>query len=191
MGNYYYGTKSTIDWIFGHYFYDKTHYTWLADCFYPYGQSNPKSSNPLLIYQDLYQPWKDNDEFDKFLAGNRLNLVKGVMSKERDRIVSAEQGEALRELCNTVCTTFFYPIVYRVEISRIPVHRRQRAGSAAHGSSEYLIPDLTEGEFDVMLLDFEEDPDFRKIVKSAILKDGYLDSYEVTEILERRRSVGI
>src|SRR5665213_2487442 len=108
MARYYYGTKTALDWILSHYFFQGEHYTWVANCFYPYKQANPKSSNPLLIYQDLYQPWKDADNFDKFIGQYRFNLIKGIIHKERQKIVSVEQGVALRDLCNVISTEFFY-----------------------------------------------------------------------------------
>lgn len=189
MARYFYGTKSAMDWIVGHYFYGAAHYTWLANCLYPYGQKNPKSSNPLLIYQDLYQPWKDSDDYDKFITGNRINLVKGVIAKEAEGVVGGEQGAALRELCNTVPTTFFYPFILRVDLDKIPTPRQKISGSGLQGSNECLINDLKEEEFDVLFLDYDADEDFRRIVNSAIAKEGYLDSYQVIDILENRRRV--
>ena len=188
MARYYYGTKSVLDWIIGHYFFHGVHYTWLADCFYPYGQGNPKSSNPLLIYQDFYQPWKDQDGFDKFIAQNRLNLIKGVISREDQRLICAEEGEELRELCNTANIIYFYPIVYRVNIDEVPDHRRQVANSGQRGSSEYLVADLGDDEFEVLFLDFDKDADFRELVKNAITQDSYLDSCQAMEMLERSRN---
>jgi hypothetical protein len=68
-----YGTIPALAWVIGHYFYDCKHYMFLAGEFYPY-RLNPRSSNPYLIYQDLYEPWKDGDEFSKVINGYRLAL---------------------------------------------------------------------------------------------------------------------
>ena len=69
MPRYYYGAVPSLAWILGHYFYGGTHFAWLAAEYYPYRLPNPKSSNPHLIYQDLYQPWRDCDDFDKTING--------------------------------------------------------------------------------------------------------------------------
>lgn len=190
MAEYYYGTKSVLDWAIAHYFYGATHYTWIANCFYPYGQGNPKSSNPLLNYQDLYQPWKDADPFDKFIGSSRINLIKGIIGKEKDGTLSAAYAAALRDICDKISTLFFYPIVFRVDLDRISVERRIVANSGLRGSSEYLVRDLQENEFDILFLDFTADADFATIITDVVRGGGYVDSYQVMDILERRKNVG-
>jgi hypothetical protein len=190
MAEHYYSTKSVLNWVIAHYFYGATHYTWLANCFYPYGQGNPKSSNPLLNYQDLYQPWKDADPFDKFIASSRINLIKGIMRKEKDGALSAAQGAALRDICDKISTLFFYPIVFRVDLDRIAADRRIVANSGLRGSSEYLVQDLQESEFDILFLDFSADADFAALAAGIMGSGGYIDSYQVMDILERRKNVG-
>lgn len=183
---YYYGTKSALDWVLGHYFFRQIHYTWLADCFYPYKQPNPKSSNPFEIYKDLYAPWKDEDGYDTYIRTRRIDLVKAILAKEKEGVVEAALGMDLRDMCNNVNIVFFYPVVYRVDISKIAPGRRQVANSGLRGSCECLVADLAENEFEVLFLDFEKDADFKNIVKSSVLGHTYLDSYEVMDILKRR-----
>lgn len=190
MPQHYYTTKSALDWIIAHHFYGQSHYAWLANCFYPYGQRNPKSSNPLLIYQDLYQPWQDADEFDKFISASRVNLVKGVVAKEKEGVISTAFGAALRDICNKISTLFFYPLVFRVDLDRISSERREVANSGIRGSSEYLVRDLKEDEFEILFLDFANDADFTQIITSVVRDGGYVDSYQVMDILDRRKSVG-
>lgn len=55
---YHYSTTSFLAWSINHYFFHGVHYVWAAGDFYPYRQSNPKSSNPLLIYTDMYHRGK-------------------------------------------------------------------------------------------------------------------------------------
>ena len=105
MDRYFYSTQPFITWVINNYFYTE-HYTFIAP-FYPYRQENPKSSNPYLIYQDLYLPWKDNDIFDKTIAQFRINIRKGVMLKESLRSISAEEAVDLKELCDKISLKFF------------------------------------------------------------------------------------
>ena len=190
MPNYYYSTKCALDWLISHYFYGEIHFTYLSSCFYPYRLPNPKSSNPLLKYKDLYQPWKDADPFDNFIRGTRLNVIGGIRAKEKEKVVDAALGYALREICNKVDIAFFYPLVFRVDLDRIAPKRRVVANSGLVGSSEFLVPDLKETEFDILFLDFTGDADFTKVVTAVVRNGGYVDSYEVRDILERRKSGG-
>lgn len=153
MQTYHYGTVPALAWILAHYFYARVHYAWLALEYFPYRLPNPKSSNPHLIYQDLYQPWRDHDDFDKNINGYRFNLRKGVVAHEGVGTIPVSTANRLKDVCDQVNIMFFYPVVYRVDVSRIAAHRKKSAGSALAGSAEVLIPDLLESEFDILFLD--------------------------------------
>lgn len=185
MADNYYGTVATLAWIFNHYFYKKTHYTWLAEEYYPYRLPNPKSSNPHLTYQDLYQPWKDRDDFDKFIQQIRLNIRKGVIAKETAGDITPADATRLKDICDKVDIVFLYPVVYRVDIEKIDKGRQKlsRSGVTA-GSAEILVEDLGEGEFDILFLDFVSDKDFEAIVVNEISSPS-VTSTDAMDILER------
>jgi hypothetical protein len=54
---HYYSTQPFLAWCLNRHFYEDVHYAYVAP-FYPYRLTNPKSSNPLELYRDLYQPWR-------------------------------------------------------------------------------------------------------------------------------------
>jgi hypothetical protein len=117
MADNYYGTVPALAWILNHYFYRQEHYTWLAEEYYPYRLPNPKSSNPHIIYQNLYQPWKDKDDFDKDILQVRLSLRKGVMAKETASVITSAESTDLKDVCDKIDIVFLYPLVYRVDIN--------------------------------------------------------------------------
>ena len=157
MAHNYYGTVPSLAWILGHYFYKAEHYVWLAEQYYPYRLPNPKSSNPHLIYQDLYQPWKDKDDLDKFIQHMRLKLRTGVIAKEASGVITSSDATELKDVCDRVDITFLYPVVYKVDMTGILKSRQKKAGSAAAGSHEILVEDLKETEFEIFFLDYEAD----------------------------------
>src|SRR5438128_2282301 len=65
---HYYGTKTVLDWIFAHYFFGSRHHAWVAAEFYPYRRNNPRSSNPLLLYEEFYEAWRDRDDDNAMVA---------------------------------------------------------------------------------------------------------------------------
>lgn len=187
MANNYYGTVASLAWILGHYFYKGEHYVWLAEEYYPYRLPNPKSSNPHLIYQDLYQPWKDKDDHDKFITEVRLNLRKGVIAKEGSGVIPPSTATELKHICDQVDITFLYPVVYRVDIDAIDQRRQKKAGSALAGSHEVLVEDLKENtEFEIFFLDYEVDPDFKKLVVDGLRGLGPATMKDVLTILKGR-----
>ncbi len=186
MANNYYGTVATLAWILGHYFYNREHYVWLAEEYYPYRLPNPKPSNPHLVYQDLYQPWKDRDDYDKFIQSIRLNLRKGIIAKESAGILTASDSARLKTVCDKVDITFLYPVVLKVDMDLIDVARQTKAGSALAGSSEILVEHLKETEFEIVFLDYESDSDFRLLVVDEVNGVSSTTSVDALTKLEGR-----
>jgi hypothetical protein len=184
--DYYYGCVTSLAWILGHYFYGRKHFVWLAAEYYPYRLLNPKSSNPHLIYQDIYQPWKDSDVYDKFISQLRLNLRKGVIVQENAGVLTAADAGDLKNICDKVDIVFFYPIVYRVDINQIPTSRRSVSGSGSSGSSEYLVKDLDESEFEILFIDFDSDSDFKTLVVDERAGSSTTSGSNAMSILENR-----
>jgi hypothetical protein len=148
--NYYYSTQPLLAWCLNRHFYSGDHYVYVAP-FYPYRLPNPKSSNPLEIYRDLYHPWRDRDDYDRTITQMRLGLRKGVQAHHRAGRLDAERADQLARICDTIDIKFFFPIVYRVDVDALDPARLRRANSALSAASvEYLIPDLREDEFDIL-----------------------------------------
>src|SRR6266487_988171 len=78
MSHLYYSTKTVLDWLLGHYFFDGRHIAWFAPKFSPYRLKIPIRCNPLRVYEALYAAWKDADDKSPFLADKRLNLRKAI-----------------------------------------------------------------------------------------------------------------
>jgi hypothetical protein len=190
MTDMYYGTVPALSWILAHYFYGGKHYTWVASEYFPYGLRNPKSSNPHLIYQDIYQPWKDRDDFDRFIQQLRLDLRKGVIAKESVGAITSADATRLKHVCDKVDIVFFYPIVYRVDVDKITDRSRLKvSGSGTRGSSEYLIEDLDEstGEIDeIIFLDYESDFHFKQLVIDERMGVSHTWPPDALATLERR-----
>jgi hypothetical protein len=183
---YFYGTVPSLAWILSHYFYGAVHYSWLATEYYPYRLPNPKSSNPHLIYQDLYQPWRDRDDFDKTINGYRFNLRKGVTAREGTAVLAPALAARLKDICDLIDIAFFYPLVYRVDIATIPATRQHVGGSGLLGSAEVLVPDLGETEFDILFLDDTTDTDVTTLVISELAAPSSISATSALTILEGR-----
>jgi hypothetical protein len=112
MPRYYYGTVLVLAWIINHYFYGRVHYSWLAEPFAPM-DVNPKSSNPYLIYGDLYWAWVKRDRFDKFVKDTRRTHAEVVRSKQTSGLLDHITAARLARIClseNNI--DLYYPIIY-------------------------------------------------------------------------------
>ncbi|MFT4172457.1 MAG: hypothetical protein QM639_07850 [Rhodocyclaceae bacterium] len=155
----YYSTTTFLMLAINRHLYDGLHYTYVGEGFYPYGIGNPKSSNPLLIYMDLYQPWADKDPYDKFVLQHRLAVRKSILAKEKDGVVSTRIARDLRRVADRAALVFFYPVVYKLNFDASEAHAHGTrpgltvAGSGLTGSREYLIPDMAEHEYELLFND--------------------------------------
>jgi hypothetical protein len=179
---YYYSVQPFLAWCFNHYFYGGVHYAYMAAPFNPYGLKNPKSSNPLLIYQDYYSPWKDKDESSDFIENKRNRLSGGVIAMSSQ--LGAGIADRLKDVAAKIDLRFLYPIVYRADLSDpavFPLSRLEVKNSGLVGSQEYLVRDLSETEFDVLFFDPVSealDPDFMLLWNSGIASDAALNVLE-------------
>jgi len=185
MPRYYYGAVPALAWILNHYFYGGLHYNWLAAEFHP-SRTNPHSSNPYVVYGQLYAAWSWPDERDKFVAQLRSALSAGVVAHEERRTPDAALAQRLRSICSNTSVAFFYPVVYRVDMERIPPARQVVAGSGEDGSNEFLVRDLGETEFELLFADNREDADFVRFVLDARTRPSRSSKDAVLVSLEGR-----
>jgi hypothetical protein len=185
MPDYYYGTVPVLAWIINHFLYGGVHHAWLAAEFYPLA-TNPKSSNPYLIYGDLYHPWSWGDGFDRCIGGYRKSLKAGVNAVEAAGRIDQITAARLRRICDSADVALFYPVVYRVDINRIGEPRCLVAGSGLEGSREVLVRDLREHEFDLLFADNQNDELFVMMVRRERGDGERLDGRDVLGLLEQR-----
>jgi hypothetical protein len=187
MARYYYGTVPALAWILNHYFYGGVHYSWLAGEFHPL-RTNPNSSNPYVLYGELYAAWSLPDELDKVVTQLRTTLRRGVIAHTRRGTLDTLLAQRLLSICKHTSVTFFYPVVYRVDVEGIPSERRLIAGSGEEGSREFLVPDLGETEFELLFADNREDADFVRFFLDAQGRPARTSIEAVLATLEERVS---
>jgi len=185
MPRYHYGTVPALAWVINHYFYAGVHYSWLAEEFHPV-LTNPKSSNPYLIYGDLLWAWRHTDEHDRFANDLRVSLGDAVEKQSRRGVLGAAAAHRLVNVCARVRLEFFYPLVYRVDIERIAPGRKMVAGSGLRGSREVLVRDLRESEFDLLFADNAADPDFAMLILDECAGTRRTSPGEALTLLESR-----
>lgn len=186
MPRYYYGTVPVLAWIINHYFYGGVHYSWLAGEFAPMLR-NPKSSNPYLIYGDLYWAWVKRDRYDKYVITSRTTHVDVIVRKRQEGVLDQITAARLVRICSSQkIVDLFYPITYRVDIDCIPSSRRLVRNSALEGSDEVLVTDLQESEFDVLFADNAADDLFVSVVLQEMMDAAGKDPLDVLTLLEER-----
>lgn len=186
MSTYLYSAKTVLELAIGHHFYRKQHYVYATPLIFPF-RENPKSSNPLLIYQDIYHPWKTQDEFDKYISQLRINVRKGVLAKTQEGVVENVLYKRLTEVCDSASLRLFYPVIIRVETSRISSQRRRVAGSGLAGSKEFLIADLHSDELELLFFDECADKQEMLDIVGMHPKSTYKDSYQVLDLVSQLR----
>lgn len=143
-----YSTQPLLAWVLNHHFYGKVHYVYASRHLLPYKAPNPKSSNPLEVFQDLYKPCFDRDAFDAFVPQKRINIRKGI---EAVLTKSHPHYSTLIDVCDQGDIELFWPLLYIIDDSAAT--RGRAANSGTLGSDETLIANLAEHEFAVLVPD--------------------------------------
>ncbi len=185
----YYSTQPFLAWCFNHYFFGRLHFAYVGAPFHPYRLANPRSSDPWDLYGSMYKPWVDRDPYDSLLEQKRRRMRAGLRHHRARTTIRSRI--ALGRICARVDSVFFLPVVYRVDVGRLPHHRLTRAGSGGTGSNEWLIQDLAETEFDILYFDAESDPhiadaDLIKLGGPLLGLAGSLTPDEALSVLWRR-----
>ena len=107
------------------------------------------------MFQDLYQPSLDHDQFDAFVQQKRLNLRAGVQKVVTSTHAFAGNLQDLYDICDRIDITFFWPVVYLIDEGA--AQNGILANSALVGSDERLIPILKEDEFTLLIPDFQRE----------------------------------
>jgi hypothetical protein len=106
-------------------------------------------------------------------------VKNGILSRQAKGVINSTLARQLSRICDEIDVGVFYPVIYRVDIGKIPRDRLVKAGSGITGSLEYLVPDLEELEIDdILFLDYDRDPLIKRLVRVEF--QHYRD-YQVTK----------
>jgi hypothetical protein len=152
---FWYSTKTSLDWLLCHYGLQGLHFAWFAPEFDTYRKENPESSNPSVLYHGYMAAWRDGDDFSALVSMKGISLSKALEKNVDAGLLQRPDADDLKETVERAHISLFYPLVYRIDISGIDPGRRDSAvGSGARGSDECLIVDLQEQEFDLPVRPF-------------------------------------
>jgi hypothetical protein len=186
--DFWYSAKTALDWLVCHYGLGGTHFAWFSPEFDTYRKPNPQSSNPHTLYHGYMSAWRDNDEFSQYVGAKRLSLCNAVEKNVDLGKLERHAANELKEGIEIADISFFYPIVYQIDLRKISMDRIQtNVGSGAGGSHECLILDLQEEEFDLLFAHFREDRLFGQMVLDGHGDGAYHERHELLDIIQQRQ----
>jgi hypothetical protein len=165
---FWYSAKTALDWLVCHYGLQGRHFAWFAPEFDTYRGPNPESSNPHVLYHGYMAAWRDGDDFSALVGTKRLSLCNAIQKNVDLGLLGTLEAGELKETVEQAPISFFYPLVYRLDIETVePGRRKTSGGSGARGSHECLILDLQEEEFDLLFAHFRDDQELKRMVLDA------------------------
>ena len=145
--------------------YYHKHYVWCATKFNTndldaLSRNNPASSNPIEIFKKYMSAIneKQNDKhFDASYLIERINGIKLGLETNKDLIGEETYQELRAEIDNQIKTDQIWgslePVIYIIPYSLVKdrVKRAPPSKTASLLSDEYIIEDLRDNEFDVII----------------------------------------
>lgn len=141
-------------------FYNQLHYVWCCPYFNwkaasQYDFRIPRSSTPSEIYADLLKEVRSNDRHSFKVKENRIGLLKGVVEKHKQGVISDEQKGFIETMISEASGIDFTPLIYVIPFQKakkllenVPVRER-----ASVLSNELRIRELPRHYFDIMDFD--------------------------------------
>jgi hypothetical protein len=138
--------------------YRGEHHVWCSPSFeaaklgrYAAGAGTPASSDPASIYRNLNRAVRESDEHDSKIASQKTVMLALAVEWFNDGTITYDEREEITALVGRARFPEWRPLLFvtpyplvagRTEL--VPLHRR------AGLEREYIIPDLREGEFDII-----------------------------------------
>lgn len=152
-----YSANTQLAYRINEHFYQQTHYVWCNPFFSATSTraidvQMPPSSTPCDICRTYLEDIARRDLNSHNLERNRSGLQKGMKFKLRERVITEEQHQELKEIVAKAALDEFRPLLYIIPFEGVqdlarPAPRRQRAHPF---SPEYVIERLPRSRFDVL-----------------------------------------
>jgi hypothetical protein len=150
-----YSTRALLTFLINEKYYGQLHFIWAAPFFDISDNSNPRSSSPAHIYNELKTSVLTNDLHSAKIAETKAGLIKGAESQKNNGVISDDVLKEIISIVNSSTIMDFRPIVYVIptkgieeKIVETPVSQR-----ANPFSKEYIIEKLHRKYFDVINID--------------------------------------
>lgn len=142
-GQFGYGCKVWVARELAQKYFGGTYYTWFSRQLNPPGPTG-LSSNPLDLYRQIDEAVKRGDRNHTKIMNLRAKLEELV-----NRLIGEKDPSLARELRNSLRNLgMFRPQLWRMDLSGVAESRVQ---PGEPGWDEGLIPDVREGEFQVIV----------------------------------------
>lgn len=138
-------------------YYGDQHFVWCSPFFSEgscpsYQYTNPPTSSPARIYQDLEMGVTRDDRHNARIQQNRTGLANGAVMKHRAGVISLSQKKEILAIVQQAATGMFRPLIYVIPF--LPVHKIVKQVSvndrANPLSVEYVIEQLPREHFDII-----------------------------------------
>ena len=150
-----YSTRALLTFLINEKYYKQFHFVWSAPSFDISDQSNPRSSSPAYIHNELKDAVQTNDSHSAKIAETKLGLINSAGKQKEKGIISEEQLNEIICIVNTSTVTDYRPIVYVVPTKGIENQIKEASVSqkANPFSKEYIIEALHRKYFDIINID--------------------------------------
>lgn len=134
------------------------HYVWCSPVFdasalgrYARGAGQPPSSDPVSIYRNLHAAVQRKDEHNPTIQRQRTTLAAVALKLSAGGQISDDAAKEVIAYVEATTVSDWVPLIYAIPYA--PVSGRVLAvprTDRASAEPEYVIPDLVEGEFDII-----------------------------------------
>jgi hypothetical protein len=159
-GQILYSTNTRLKHIINVKFRNDVHYVWCGDCFdsqkvaaYSLQALTAPSSDPCAIYNQLSAECQRMDRHSAKISQQKLSLTQRAAAWEADGSITGDEAAEIVYMVENAGPAEWKPLLYVIpraivtpRLQLVPIANRASFGN------EYVIPDLSGAEFDIVEL---------------------------------------
>ena len=141
-------------------YYNNTHFVWCSTKFNMLQQ--PPTSNPATICKRYLEQITTGDRHSVEIKNNIAGILKGAKAKLDSGVIGKREFNKIRNIVAAADYEAFFPVLYIIDSEKIQ-HKCSKVevkDCASDNSIEYLIKDLKDDEFEMIL--------FKDVLKSVV-----------------------
>ena len=131
-------------------YYHNIHYVWCTTHFN--SENQPPTSNPATICKRYLEQITTGDRHTKEIENNVAGILKGAKAKRDSGIITSKAYNEIRHIVSVAEYESFIPVLYIVDSRKVKGKclEVKTRDEASDGAVEYKIPNLVEGEFEII-----------------------------------------
>lgn len=148
-----YSTGTRLAYTIANRYYGGKHFVWCTTKFH--SRTQPPTSDPQSIARTYFEHAIKGDQHSHAITDNIAGILRGAEAKRKEGVISCEEYDIVHQMLNLAEYKVFLPVLIIIDTKAVQGRcvKVTEENRASKDSIEYQIPDLSEGEYQIIEFD--------------------------------------